>query len=210
MKRSMFLAAAAFIILSMFGPNATAEQVLMIVKQNSPDLELMLTKEVGVMKEMLERAGFDVVVATASGRTIAAGTATLESDLKLADVKPADYAGVIIPCMASGASEPAPEAPGAAAIVKEAVAAGKPVAAQLASVLILAEAGVMSGKKFASGEDAVKDQPVLADAVFSGTGVIQDGKIITSGICPYMEKNLGLKDGTPELTQALIAELSGK
>ncbi len=207
MKRRTILIVATFVIVSTVGSLAMAEQVLMIVKENSGDLELMLNKEVGVMKEMLEQSGFDVVVATASGQRLAAGTATLEPDLKLADVKSADYSGVIIPCMGSGASTPAPETPQAAVIVKEAVAAGKPVAAQLASVLILAEAGVMSGKKYASSEEEVKEKPVLADAIYSGTGVIQDGKIITSGVCPLIEKNQGLKDGTPELTKALIAEM---
>jgi putative intracellular protease/amidase len=207
MKRRIVLFTVAFAVVSMFGSFAAAEQVLMIVKENSGDMELMLNKEVGVMKEMLEEAGFDVVVATASGQRLAAGTASLEPDLKLADVKAADYEGVIVPCMGSGASTPAPEAPQAAAIVKEIVAAGKPAAAQLASVLILGEAGVMSGKKYASTEEAVKEKPVLADAVYSGTGVVQDGKIITSGACPLIEKNQGFKDGTEELTRALIAEL---
>ena len=52
--------------------------------------------------------------------------------------------------------------------------------------------------------------PVLEGALYSGAGIVQDGKIITSGICPDVLRVRGLKDGdgTAELTKALIAELS--
>ncbi len=210
MKRFAVLALAAFAIVSTFGTFAAAEQVLMIVKENSEDLELMLTKEVGVMTEGLEKAGFEVVVATASGKPMTAGTARLQPDLKLIDVKAKDYVGFIIPCMATGLGEPAPEVPQAVAIIKEAVAAGKPLAAQVSSVLILAEAGALKGNKYAFlSEERVKEQSVLEGAVFSGNGVVQDGKIITSGICPYAARSGGLEDGTPELTKAMITALSG-
>ncbi len=103
----------------------------------------------------------------------------LTPDLKLKDVKVVDYTGFIIPCMM------APEAPNVAAIVKEAVAGGKPVAAQVSSVLILAEAGVLSGKKYAfMTEERAAEHSTLKDAIYSGYGVVQDGKIITSAVCP--------------------------
>jgi hypothetical protein len=52
--------------------------------------------------------------------------------------------------------------------------------------------------------------------VYSGKGVIQDGVIITSGVCPYIEKAAkergmeGYVDGTPELTRMLISSLKKK
>ena len=59
-------------------------KVLLIPREGrSNDLELMLTKEVGVMVGMLEKAGFDVEVATASGAPIVAETSTLKPNLKL-------------------------------------------------------------------------------------------------------------------------------
>jgi putative intracellular protease/amidase len=205
--------ACFFVGLSVVASYAWTEQsqkVLLIVNEHkSGDLELMLTKELGVMKDMLSQAGFKVVAATVSGQPLVAGSTTFTPDLKLSDVKGADYAGFIMPCMAPLEEDPALLRE-AAPIIKAAVAEGKPVAAQLGSVVILAEAGVLSGKKFAFDKDEVKDVPALKDAVYSGDGVVQDGKIITSGVCPYMAKMKGLQDGTSALTKALIAELATK
>ena len=105
----------------------------------------------------------------------------------------------------------APEAPNVAAIVKEAVGEGKPVAAQVSSILILAEAGVLSGKKYAFiSEERAAEHSTLKDAMYGGYGVVQDGKIITSGVCPFGAKRRGLQDGTTKLTKTLITELTGE
>ncbi len=180
-------------------------KVLMIVNENqSFDLELMLTKEVGVMKDLLQKAGFKVVVATASKQPLAAGPAKLMPDLKLSEVKLADYKGLIMPCMAT-TEQPLP--PEAAAIIKEAVAKEKPIAAQTASVVQLWFTGVLTGKKYALAKGWPEGWPPLSQAIYSGDGIVQDGKIITSGICPFMAKHMGRPDGTSKLTEALIAEL---
>jgi putative intracellular protease/amidase len=180
-------------------------KVLVIVKENSSELEFMLTKEVAVITDTLEQSGFEAVVASASGQPMVTAATTLTSDLKLKDVKVVDYAGVIIPCMM------APEDPKVAAIVKEAVAEGNPVAAQFSSIPILAEAGVLSGKKYAFiTEERAAEHSTLKDGIYSGYGVVQDGKIITSGVCPLAAKRRGLQDGTTELTKTLITEITGE
>ncbi len=180
-------------------------KVLVIVKENSSELEFMLTKEVAVITDTLEQSGFEAVVASASGQPMVTAATTLTPDLKLKDVKVVDYAGFIIPCMM------APEVPNVAAIVKEAVAEGKPVAAQVSSVLILAEAGVLSGKKYAFiTEERAAEHSTLKDAMYGGHGVVQDGKIITSGVCPVGAKRRGLQDGTTKMTETLITELTGE
>ncbi len=180
-------------------------KVLVIVKENSSELELMLTKEVAVITDTLEQSGFEAVVASVSGQPMVTAATTLTPDLKLKDVKVVDYTGFIIPCMM------APEAPNVAAIVKEAVGEGKPVAAQVSSIPILAEAGVLSGKKYAFiTEERAAEHSTLKDAMYSGNGVVQDGKIITSGVCPMGAKRRGLPDGTTKLTKALITELTGE
>lgn len=148
-------------------------------------------------------------MASASGRPVGGPITTLEPDLKLADVEVADYVGLIIPCMAVG-TWTAAIAPEAVAIVKQAVAEGKPVAAQRGGVVIVAQAGVLAGRRYAfllAGRDPRGD-PRFADAIYSGTGVVQDGNIITSAVCSERAKRHGLPDGTAELTQALIAELA--
>ena len=85
-------------------------------------------------------------MASASGQPITGGATTLKPDLKLADVKVDDYAGLVFPCMAvPDAWEPPPES---VEIAKKAVAQGKPVAAQVGGVATLAAAGVLNGKQY--------------------------------------------------------------
>lgn len=182
-------------------PKEKGPQVLLILRERigSADNQYLVTNEVVVMKSMLEEAGFKVVIASASGRPFLRGDITLESDLKLADVKIADYVGFIIPCMSLGTSTVKPEE---VAIAKQIVAKGKPVAAQRKGVVILAEAGVLAGKRY-SYESNPTPNTLFDEAIYSGKGVVQDGNIITSAYCPYH----GSLDQTVELTQALIAGL---
>jgi hypothetical protein len=88
------------------------------------------------------------------------------------------------------------------------VSAGKPVAAQLGGVSALAQAGLLRGKKYASIEQG--PSPAFGGAIYSGTGVVKDGLILTSGICPYMARARKLKDGTEELTLALVETMKAK
>jgi protein deglycase len=148
------------------------------------DLGLMLTKEVGVMKDLLQKADFKVVTASVSKNPLTAGAINLTPDLKLSDVNVDDYAGIIMPCMAVSTSPLAPEGD---AIIKEAAAKGKPIAAQTGSVVLLSRAGLLKGKKYAfSKQWGLK----IEDAVYAGDGVVKDGNIITSGICPMIAKQL--------------------
>jgi len=180
------------------------KQVLLVIGlEQSVDMELMLTKEVAVMVNMLEKAGYEVVVASASGEPITGGATTLKPDLKLADAKVDDYMGFMFPCLAVDMDLPPPAE--AVRIAKEAVAQGKPVAAQNGGVVTLSAAGALNGKQFALMQDPGANMP---GGIYKGTGVVQDGNIITSGTCPHMAKMAGLKDGTPELTQKLIDSLA--
>jgi putative intracellular protease/amidase len=171
--------------------------------QTSGDLEYMLKKEVGVMKDTLEKAGYKVVVATLDGSSFSAGSTTMKADIKLSDANLADYAGFILPCLAVPSYPAPPEvSPEAIALVQAAISAGKPVAAQTGSLWTLAEAGVLKGKKYAYAME--EKSPQFAGATFAGTGVVRDGLVITSGICPYMELKAKMKDGTEEVTLVLI------
>jgi putative intracellular protease/amidase len=200
MKRTLAVI-ALFLLLFSFAAAQQKGRVLMVVNEDkSADLELMLTKEVGVMKDLLQKAGLDVVVATASKKPLAAGSAKLIPDLKLSDAKAVNYKGVILPCMAASGSPLPAEG---IAVIKEAAAQGKPLAAQTGSVMLLAQAGLLAGKKYA----LAKGWPAIDGATYGGDGVVQDGKVITSGVCPYMAKTQGMKDGTVKLTEAFIAEL---
>jgi putative intracellular protease/amidase len=220
MKRMMriLLILASFAVGYNLSHAGDGAKVLMIPRDGvSSNLELMLTKEVGVMTDMLKNAGFDVDVATVTGQPIVASeTLKLKPDLKLSNVNVADYAGIIMPCMSVGGGLNTPVASEAVAIVKGAVAERKPVAAQLGSVMILAEAGVLKGKKYAyffdklNPDSAHQRDARFEGAIYSNEIVVKDGNIITSCCCPAAAYFHGSPDATAQLTQTLIDELIHK
>ena len=193
-------------------------KVLMIPREGySGDIDLMLKMEVGVMNLLLKRAGFQVDIATTSGFPIVGNTEKIPKLSRLVDIKLDDYVGVIMVCMGVGAFPGPPVSREALAIVKKALADGKPVAASTWSTTILAEGGLLKGKKYAAAADPLKTTETrkITDlryegGIYSGPGVVQDGKIITSGACPTIEKGFGIQNRTVELTQAFIKEISPK
>ena len=220
MKRLFFIVA---ILLSLVMIGATAEaqgisRVLLIPREAEgySGLDTMLIREVGVMTDLLQRAGFKVVVATTPGQPIEGFVKKLKPDLKLSEVKVEGYSGVMLACMACGFFPGPPVSPAAVSVVRQAVAKGKPVAANAGAVYILAEAGVLKGKHYSFPQDAFSPYPPnkrdlrFEGAIYSGHGVTQDGIIITSATCARQEDQTGLRDGTSELTRAFIAKLGRK
>ncbi len=193
-------------------------KVLMIPREGySADLDQAIKGEVGVMTMLLKKAGLEADIATTSGRPILGPTQKIEKVLILSDVNVNDYVGVIMPCMAVGMFPGPPVSPEAVAVAKKALTDGKPVAAAANSSIVLAEAGVLKGKKYAFAEDPLKKSemwkrtdPRFEGAIYSGPGVVQDGKIITSGACPMIERSYGLPNNTVELTQKFIAAIGPK
>jgi putative intracellular protease/amidase len=200
----------------------SSSKVLMIPREGySQDIDLMIGMEVGVMTKLLNSAGFKVDIATTSGYPIVGHSQEIESVMRLQDVNVKDYAGVIMPCMGVGLFPGPPVAPEAVLLVKKALADGKPVAAALGSANILAEAGVLKGKRYSYFRDPLKTDaswtrmdPRFADAIYSGPGTTQDGQIITCGVCPNTEKLNGwgfdpfdVENGTVKLTKTFIAAL---
>jgi putative intracellular protease/amidase len=172
------------------------KKVLIFVRDGSKYPEYMGTHEVGVMRSMLEEAGILAVVATQSEDSYQGYESLLKSDILLHDVNVSDYDGFLLPCMAAGTRAPIIE--DAVAMVIEAAAQNKPIAAQDGTVPILAEAGLLDGKRY--GYRRVG----FWEGTFEGTGAIQDGIIITSGTCPHAARYYERPDSTPELTQLLI------
>ena len=180
-------------------------KVLLFITDGSRDLELMLTKEVIVMKEILEQSNFEVVITTLSGEPISVDSVVIEPDLKLGEVSIADYSGFIFPCMAPPWEKINNLNPEVVAFVKKISTEGKPLAAQTLSVADFAKAGVLVDKKYAfTLEPDVNEYPDFKSGIYSGEGVIQDGNIITSGTCPWKTRKYGKPDGTRKLTQLLI------
>lgn len=205
----MKLLLSLIFICSMLTTSAKTPKVLLFIRDGSAKLGYMLSNEVTPMKELLEKSGYEVTIATLSGEPLKTDSITINPDTKLSLVKMDDYAGFIFPCMATNDSID----PQAVSIVKQIAEQGKPMAAQLGSVLMLAKAGALKGKKYAFMEEKFWDKkkyPEFETGTYSGTGVVKDQNVITSGTCPLMAKATGLKDGTNELTQGFIAMLQDK
>ncbi len=222
-KVSLFAIMLVLVGIISFSPQAFGQsrsKVLMIPREGySADLDLMIKMEIGVMRLLLKNAGLDVDIATSSGLPILGPTEKVTDIKWLRNINIGDYAGVIIPCMAvGGAGSPPPAVPPEVmAIVRKALADGKPVAANGNAPNVLAEAGVLKGKKYSYIRDPLKPNernpftlPAFNDAIYSGSGLVQDGLIITSGICPTIEKTTGMENGTVKLTTAFIAAVQKK
>jgi putative intracellular protease/amidase len=218
-KISIFVIVAILAAIVLFSSQAfgqSGSRVLMIPREGySTDLDLMIKMEIGVMTTLLKKAGFEVDIATTSGQPILGPTQKIEKVARLSETKLDDYAGVIMPCMAVGMFPGPPVSPETVAVVRKALSDGKPVAAAANASIILAEAGVLNGKRYAFATDPLNPGPGwpkrtdqrFQSAVYSGPGVVQDGKIITSGICPNLQRVHGMQEGTIELTQKLIAAI---
>jgi putative intracellular protease/amidase len=146
--------------------------VLLFIKDGSEEPAYMLSKEVGTMRKILEQSGYKVTTATLSGEIIKTDSLSLTPDIRLGEARIDDYDGLLIPCMASEIVSPE-----AVAFVKKVSAKGKPIAAQLGSVMILGEAGILKGKKFAyeyeHDANKVRSAAMLKDGTYAGTGVIR-------------------------------------
>jgi|WetSurMetagenome_2_1015567.scaffolds.fasta_scaffold221076_2 putative intracellular protease/amidase len=185
------------------GCSGGSPRVLLIARETSDDMRLMIEKEVAPMIQQLKKAGYAVTVASESGSTITADRASLHVDAKLSGVKIGDYAGVLVPCMAAGRT--AKEIPqNAVQLVAAAGRAGLPIAAQQSGVRILGLAGVLAGRSYTMAEEL---RDLDSAGTYKGTGVVRDGLVATSGTCPYMAAQSGLQDGTAELTGAFISML---
>jgi len=183
-------------------------RVFMFVTEGSRDPDLMIGEEVGVMRKMLEDAGYAVDIATTRDAPLAGERLALTPTIALADVDIERYAGVVLPCMAPAPGTTIPDV--VETLVRAALAAGKPVAASRGSVATLARAGGLAGREFAyaSPVDPAR-RPEFAGGRYLGTGTVRDGLVSTTGICPLAARELDEPDGTAALMESFIATLSG-
>lgn len=175
--------------------------VLMILWEGSSDLEVAVVDEAGVMLDMLQSAGYNVVVATKSGNPLVAKERTITPDLRITEARPADYAGLIMPCMNAGPSRYDDET---AALIKAIGARSRPIAAQRGAVSLLANAGLLDGRNYSGAAPYFQAR----DASWVEDQVVVDGNIITSGGCPYSHELDGTSNATRELTEKFMAQLA--
>lgn len=184
-----------------------AGKVFMFVRDGSRDLDRMLEQEVGVMRSMLEDAGYTVDIATAGDAPMSDASVTLDPTIRLADVRIDDYDGLVLPCMAPASGYPMPAR--IDELTTEAVERGLPIAASRGSVVTVAKAGGVENHRYTfAGPVDTSERPEFAGGTYMGTGVMRDKKISTAGICPLAAHELGEPDGTTELMQSFIESLS--
>ncbi len=146
--------------------------LLIIAPQNFRDEEYFQPKE------ELEKAGIEVVTAsksTAEATGMKGGTVT--PDMSLKDVDVGDYDAVLF--IGGGGSSIYFNNPAAHDIAKKAVSAGKVVGALCIAPSILANAGLLKGRK-ATAFSSEQSNMRAKGCDFTGDGVTVDGKLITA------------------------------
>jgi putative intracellular protease/amidase len=148
------------------------------------------------------------VITTVSGQALETDSVRINPDLRMEDVQLGDFSGMIIPCMHAGAIEPDPLA---VRMVRSAVADKRPVAVQHAAIIILAKAGLVQGRKYTFHEELdTKQFPEFETSTYCGTGIVREGEIIISGVCPYIGMLYDMDDGTELLTHTFISAVREK
>jgi len=133
--------------------------------------------EYEAVKNALGAAGFEVVVANASGATsVGSNGAQVLPDLTVDKAKASDYKGVVI-IGGPGASQYYDDA-ALRTLVTQAAGEGKVVAAICIAPVVLANAGVLKGKKATVFPDE-KAALAGAGAVVQDATVVVDGNIVT-------------------------------
>lgn len=126
--------------------------------------------------DLLRRAEVTVVVASLTGEKLVQGRCqiTVAADVAFDEIDPMDFDLFLIP---GGPGIAAVRADGRAAKLAQAyAAAGKPVAAICAAPTVLADAGLLEGKRFTSHAGVVSELP----RSLQSERVVADGEIITS------------------------------
>jgi len=146
--------------------------------------------------DLLRRADAEVVVASVNGQKLVAGRCgvKVQADVVLVDVIDGEFDLLFIP---GGPGVKALRTDGRAArLAKVFNEAGKPVAAICAAPAVLADAGLLAGKRFTAHFSIHSELP----GVLANERVVKDGNIITSrGAGTAVEFGL-----------ALVSELFGR
>lgn len=139
--------------------------------------------------DLLRRAGAEVTLAALTGAPGVVGRCRvgLQTDVSLAAVDPAAYDLLFIP---GGPGVKALRADGRPAqLARDFAAAGKPVAAICAAPTVLADAGLLAGRRY-TAHSSVADE--LPDALFAERVVIDGGLITGRGAGVAVEFGLAL------------------
>lgn len=214
MNRVILSCLIILLVLPIVSQGRTARVLLLTPEDNSKYLvsDMMLKIEAGAMINILEEAGYEVDVATGSGKTIVSGLSTFTPDHNFAEIDVNDYDGLILPSVKTPRSKKISEQ--AAKIINQFNDEGKPIAAQANGIAWLGEVGILSGKKFSFVSASVNNirlRNQLKDGILiNNRPIVKDGNIITSGVGPDISQKFNLHDGTSWLTKAFIEEITDR
>lgn len=126
--------------------------------------------------DLLRRADAEVVVASVNGEKLVAGRCgvTIQADAKLADVANESFDLLFIP--GGPGVKTLREDGRAAQLAKIFAQQGKPVTAICAAPTVLADAGLLAGKRFTAHFSVHSQLP----GVLANERVVKDGNIVTS------------------------------
>ena len=127
--------------------------------------------------DLLRRAGAEVVLASVSGERLVTGRCqiTVQADAALDSMEPVDGFDLLL--LPGGPGVKALRADGrAAALAAEFAKAGKPVAAICAAPTILADAGLLAGKRHTAHFSVYGELP----GALASERVVEDGGLLTS------------------------------
>jgi 4-methyl-5(b-hydroxyethyl)-thiazole monophosphate biosynthesis len=161
------------------------KRVLCLLADGVEELELVASVDV------LRRAGAEVVLAVVGEGIHVTGRngMVLHGDVVLGEVAVRDFDLFFIP---GGAAVGVLRADGRAAeLARGFAAAGRPVAAICAGPLVLADAGLLEGKRFTAHFSVANELP----GALTGERVLEDGLVLTSrGAGTALEFGLALVD----------------
>ncbi len=163
----------------------SGKKVLMVIASSN-----FRDEEYAEPRKALEASGAKVIVACSSlGTSKGKLGMEIKPDILLGDVNESDYDGIVF--VGGGGSKEYFDSPVAHRLAQSFHGHGKLTSAICIAPAILANAGLLSGKKatsFPSSADILKTK----GAVFTGGGVESDGTIVT-GVGPEAAKKFGEK-----------------
>ena len=186
-------------------PAESKGKVLVIVREGSEKLEFMLRMEVAPILKKLTDAGYMAITATDTGGALKVGEIRFFPDISLGKVVIKEYRGIVIPCMAASMITKTVRMPQRALeLVASAGKLGLPIAAEDCGVELLDKAGILSGKRFTIDPVLLTVAP---SGIYQDKGVVRDGMLVTSRVCPFIELYYGTPTTMPEMMRIFISML---
>jgi putative intracellular protease/amidase len=167
----------------------------------SYDWDLAL-QELQHISDIVTGAGYIPVTASIGGKTVKRNNTEIRPDIAVETADLDNYQGIIIPCLLRGSTAENWHARiEEIELVTMASESGIPIAAQHGGVVILAEAGLLEGKKFAYyPDDAFWNDEYFSKGLYViSRDVIRADNLITSGPCLFHTQIPGQEAGTEEM-----------